>query len=36
MSITSEITYLYHYYDADTGPFLNLSDLSVEEEKAVQ
>jgi hypothetical protein len=28
-------TYLYHYYDAATGPFLNLSDLSVEEAKAV-
>lgn len=26
---------LYHYYDRTTGPFRNLSDLSVEEAKAV-
>jgi hypothetical protein len=28
-------TYLYHYYDAFTGPFLNLSDLSEKEANAV-
>jgi hypothetical protein len=32
---TIQTTYLYHYYDAATGPFLNLSDLSVEDAKAV-
>lgn len=26
---------LYHYYDASTGPFRNLSDLPVEEAKSV-
>jgi hypothetical protein len=30
-----ETTYLYHYYDATTGPFLNLSALSDEEATAV-
>jgi hypothetical protein len=32
---TLQTIYLYHYYDADIGPFLNLSDLSVDEAKAV-
>ncbi len=27
--------YLYHYYDKETGPFRNLSNLSVEEAKEV-
>ncbi|MBD5537475.1 MAG: hypothetical protein HDQ99_17805 [Lachnospiraceae bacterium] len=27
--------YLYHYYDKTTGPFRNLSDLSVEQAKSV-
>ncbi len=27
--------YLYHYYDKTIGPFKNLSDLSIEEAKAV-
>ncbi|ASA26605.1 hypothetical protein [Paenibacillus donghaensis] len=27
---------LYHYYDASTGPFRNLSDLTVEEAETVQ
>jgi hypothetical protein len=31
----SETTYLYHYYDTATGPFLNLSDLSVEDAKSI-
>ncbi|MDR0928593.1 MAG: hypothetical protein LBM74_02640 [Oscillospiraceae bacterium] len=31
-----ETAYLYHYYDAATGPFLNLSDLSPSEADAVQ
>jgi hypothetical protein len=32
----NETTYLYHYYDAATGPFLNLSELPVAEADAVQ
>ncbi|MDR0898392.1 MAG: hypothetical protein LBN04_11130 [Oscillospiraceae bacterium] len=28
--------YLYHYYDAATGPFMNLSDLTPDEAEAVQ
>lgn len=28
--------YLYHYYDATTGPFQNLSSLSIEEALQVQ
>lgn len=27
--------YLYHYYDKTTGPFVNLSDLTVDEAKSV-
>lgn len=27
--------YLYHYYDKSVGPFRNLSDVSVEEAKAI-
>jgi hypothetical protein len=35
MAEINETKYLYHYYDADTGPFLNLSFLSVDEAKAI-
>lgn len=28
--------FLYHYYDAATGPFRNLSALSIEEAQQVQ
>ena len=27
--------YLYHYFDKKTGPFRNLSELSIEEAKSV-
>lgn len=27
--------YLYHYFDKTTGPFRNLSDLSIEQAKSV-
>jgi hypothetical protein len=35
MSEMNETIYLYHYFDSATGPFLNLSELSVDEAKAV-
>lgn len=28
--------FLYHYYDAEAGPFRNLSALSIEEAQQVQ
>lgn len=27
--------YLYHYYDATIGPFVNLSDIPIDEARAV-
>ena len=35
MEMNTKIQYLYHYYESSKGPFLNLSDLKIDDAQKI-